>query len=138
MNENDCVVIFWCVVFPILILIAAILAIYFGIQKAEQQESQKAEQQEKKPTPPKVEPISQKTDYCKLQRQYCEMDIILLRYEHIKLSNIDRSDYRLFKMEVDNIFDTFNEKEAFFEKYPSMKQRYQRLEYFLWRVSSHE
>lgn len=136
MNENDCII-FWCVVFPILILTAATLAIYFGIQKAEQQESQKAEQQEKKPTPPKVEPTSQKTDYCKLHRQYCEMDIILLKYERLKPLNIDCSDYRLFQMEVENIFDTFNEKETFFEKYPSMRQRYQCLKYFLWRVSSH-
>lgn len=127
MNNNDALIVSVCVILPLLILIAVIAVIYFAIERTEEPA-----------TPPKVEPISQTTDCCKLHRQYCEMDIILLRYEHIKLLNIDCSDYRLFKMEVDNIFDTPDEKEAFFEKYPSMKQRYQCLEYFLWRVLSHK
>ena len=127
MNNDDALIVSVCVILSPLILIAVIVVIYFAIERTEEPA-----------TPPKVEPISQKTDCCKLHRQFCDMDSILLKYEHLKPLNIDCSDYRLFQMEVDNIFDTFNEREAFFEKYPSMKQRYQCLEYFLWRVSSHK
>lgn len=123
MNNDDALIILVCVVLPILILIAVIVVIYFAIEHQD--------------TPPKVEPISPKTDYCKLHKQYCYMDIIMFRYEHTSVLGIAYFDYRLFKMEVDNVFSTPDERKVFFEKYPDMKQRYQCLEYFLWRMSSH-
>lgn len=76
-------------------------------------------------------------DCCKLHKQFCDMDIILSRYENASIQNIDYFNYDLFEMEMRFVFDTPDEKEAFFERYPSMKKRYQCLEYFLWRISSH-
>ena len=65
------------------------------------------------------------------------MDIILSRYENASTLDIDYFNYDLFEMEMRFVFDTPDEKEAFFERYPSMKKRYQCLECFLWRISSH-
>lgn len=123
MNDTEIlVIIFLCILPPVLILVFAVFVIYYGIQNAEQQEEK---------------PIPSKTDYCKLHKQFCDMDIILSRYEHANVLGVTCFNYHLFKLETGLIFDTLNEMEAFFEKYPDMKQRYQCLEYFLWRISSH-
>ena len=118
---SDAAYIFIGVMLPILGWMAVILILYFTI-----------EHKEKEPT------HSSDTDNYELYKQFCDVDIILSRYENASILNINYFNYDLFEMEMRFVFDTPDEKEAFFEKYPSMKQRYQCLEYFLWRVSSHK
>ena len=100
MNNDDALIVSVCVILPLLILIAVIVVIY--LQLSEQKNLLHR---------PKVEPISPKTDYCKLHRQYCEMDIILLRYEHVKLRNIDCTDEQ-----ADELIDECADFDALAEK----------------------
>ena len=115
MSENETLAVCLLgIVLPILIL--GIAVIYYEIRKEEQQEEKSA---------------SPKTGYCKLRKQFCDVDIILSRYECISIQEIDFFDYELFKKEINSVFDTIEEKKNFFKKYPFMRERYEKVNHVL-------
>ena len=123
MNDTEILVtIFLCILLPVLILVVAVFVMYYGIQNAEQQEEK---------------PMPSKTSCCKLHRQFWDMDIILSRYECISTQDIDFFDYdiyHMFKLEINSVFDTPEEKKNFFKKYPSMKERYEKVNHVLFMM----